>query len=118
MSRKRRVFSSEFKQKVVQEVLSGSSQVQVAARHSLSANTVNLWMHHYRNGRLGGEATGDAKLAQLLSENRELKQLVGQKELEIEFLKRATALLHERSNDPSLIASGGPVLRRKRNARS
>jgi len=109
MSRSRRVFSAEFKQAVVQEVLSGERQVKVARKHGLAVNTVGLWIKSYKTGRLGGEATGDLQLTQLLAENRELKQLVGHKELQIEFLKKAQAFLTERRDSSSLIASGGPV---------
>lgn len=119
MSKTRRVFTSEFKTQVVQSVLAGERQVQVARRHGLSVNTVNLWLKAYRSGRLGGEATADAQnMAHLLAENRELKQLLGHKELQIEFLKKAQSYLHEQQNSNSLIASGGPVSRKKKNARS
>jgi transposase-like protein len=118
MSRSKRVFSVEFKQAVVQEVLSGESQVKVARKHALAVNTVGLWIKSYKTGRLGGEATGDLQLTQLLAENRELKQLLGHKELQIEFLKRAQTFLHEKRDSTSLIASGGPGSRTKKNARS
>lgn len=116
MSRKRRLFSSEFKQQVVQAVLSGSSQAAVARRYELSANTVLLWVKAYRGGRLGGEATADVQ--QLLAENRELKQLLGKLTLENEFLKRAEAFAADKKSGSTLLASGGPVSRSKKNVRS
>jgi len=118
MSRSKRVFSTEFKQAVVQEVLSGESQVKVARKHSLSVNTVALWIKSYQTGSLGGEGTGDIQLTHLLAENRELKQLLGHKELQLEFLKRAQSFLNEKRSSTSLIASGGAGSRTKKNARS
>jgi transposase-like protein len=118
MSRSKRVFSAEFKQAVVQEVLSGEKQVKVARKHGLAVNTVGLWIKSYQTGSLGGEGTGDLQLTQLLAENRELKQLVGHKELQIEFLKKAQTFLTEKRSSTSLIASGGPGSVKKKNARS
>ena len=120
MSRTRRVFSREFKAQVVEDVLSGESQIKAARQHGVSVNTVNLWVKAYRTGRLGGEATGaDARqLAQLLAENRELKQIIGHKELQLEFLKKAQSYLPEQRSSTCLIASGGPVSRKKKNARA
>jgi hypothetical protein len=54
----------------------------------------------------------------LLSENRQLKELLGKKELELDFLKRVAAFERERSGGSSVIASGGPVSPRKKPARS
>lgn len=118
MSRSRRVFSAEFKHAVVQEVLSGESQIKVARKHGLSVNTIGLWKKSYQTGSLGGEGTGDIQLTQLLAENRELKQLLGHRELQIEFLKRAQAFSAEKRSSNSLIASGGSGSRTKKNARS
>jgi transposase-like protein len=118
MSRSKRVFSPEFKQAVVQEVLAGESQVKVARKHSLSVNTVGLWIKSYKTGSLGGEGTGGLQLTQLLAENRELKQIIGHKELQIEFLKKAQTFLAEKRDATSLIAVGGPGSRTKKNARS
>lgn len=120
MSRSKRVFSPEFRQAVVQDVLTGESQIKAARRHGVSVNTVNLWVKAYRTGRLGGEATGadPRQLAQLLAENRELKQLIGHKELQIEFLKKAQSYLPGQKSSTCLIASGGAVSRKKKNARS
>jgi transposase-like protein len=118
MSRTKRVFSVEFKQAVVQEVLSGESQVKVARKHALSVNTVGLWIKSFKTGSLGGEGTGDLQLTRLLAENRELKQLLGHKELQIEFLKKAQTYLHEQKSSHSLLASGGAGSVKKKNARS
>ncbi len=118
MSRGKRVFSVEFKQAIVQEVLSGESQVKVARKHSLSVNTVGLWIKRYKTGSLGGEGTGDLQRTRLLAENRELKQLLGHKELQIEFLKKAQTYLHEQRSSHSLIASGGAGSAKQKNVRS
>lgn len=109
MSRLKRRFSAEFKFQVVQEVLSGTSQATVARRHSVSANTILQWLKAYRAGRLGGEATSGADVQQLLAENRQLKELLGQRDLENDFLKKAAAFAQQRKNGGSLMVTS-PVL--------
>ena len=109
MSRFRRLFSTDFKHQVVQEVLSGQSQAVVARRHSVSANTIFNWLKAYRTGRVGGEATSGADVQQLLAENRQLKELLGQRDLEMDFLKKAAAFAQQAKNGSSLIVhSPGP----------
>jgi transposase-like protein len=118
MGSKGRRFSDEFKHRVVQDVLTGESQGAVSRRHGLAVNTVSKWVKAYRSGRLGGEATGGTDVQHLLAENRQLKELLGKKELELDFLKRAATFERERSSGSSVIASGGPVSLRKKRARS
>jgi hypothetical protein len=72
-------------------------------------------MKAYRTGRLGGGATGSSDVQHLLAENRQLKELLGKKELELEFLKKAEAFARELKSGFSSIGSGGS--RRKKNAR-
>jgi len=117
MGARGRRFSEEFKLHVVQEVLSGERQAVVARRHSVSVNSLSLWMKAYRTGRLGGGATGDPDVQRLLAENRQLKELLGKKELELEFLKKAEAFARELKKDSSSIGSGSGVSRRKKNVR-
>ena len=58
-------------------------------------------------GCLGGEAPG-AELQALKAENRELKQLLGQQALEIEFLKRVAAYCRQQKSGNSPNTSGEP----------
>jgi hypothetical protein len=81
-------------------------------------NTVGLWIRSFKTGSWGGEGTGELQLTRLLAENRELKQLLGHKELQIEFLKRAQTYLHEQRSSTSLLASGGAGSAKKKNARA
>ena len=117
MGASRRRFSEEFKLQVIQEVLSGERQAVVARRHSVSVNSLSLWMKAYRTGRLGGGATGGSDMQRLLAENRQLKELLGKKELELEFLKKAEAFARELKNGSSSIGSGTGGSRRKKNVR-
>jgi transposase-like protein len=75
MARQHRVFTPEFKLRVVQEVMSVQSQASVARRYELSPQRVMAWKQAFETGRLGGEATGGTDVQRLLSENRQLKEL-------------------------------------------
>jgi transposase-like protein len=70
MPRQRRVFSPEFKLRVVQEVESGQSQASVARKYELSPHLIPLWKKALQAGRLGGEATGDPSVEVLLRDQQ------------------------------------------------
>jgi transposase-like protein len=106
MARQRRVFSPEFKLRVVQEVLSGQSQASVARKYELSPHRLMAWKQAFETGRLGGEATGGPDVQQLLSENRELGEVVREQLLEIRFLKKALAAFQHQNDDNGCISSG------------
>lgn len=108
MARQRRYFSEQFKLQVVHELLSGTAtQAQLARRYNLSPHLILQWRKALEAGRLGGEAPA-AELQALKAENRELKQLLGQQALEIEFLKRVAAYCQRKKNSGSSLTSGEP----------
>jgi len=108
MARQRRYFSEQFKLQVVHEFLSGTAtQAQLARRYNLSPHLILQWRKALDAGRLGGEAPG-ADLQALKAENRELKQLLGQQALELEFLKKVAAYCRQKQNSTSLITNGAP----------
>lgn len=82
MARKR--FTKEFVGEVVQEVLDGLTQMEVAAKYGISAKTLSRWC-----------LSAKAKLApEQLAENQELQRLrkeVRQLQAENEFLKKAAS---------------------------
>jgi transposase-like protein len=99
----------EFKQALVQEVLSGQRRSQVARKYDLSAETLREWIEQFRAGRLGGEATGTdaaAELSRLRLENFQLRQLASQQALEIAFLKKLSPFPTPPPGDGSSKSSG------------
>jgi len=108
MARQRRYFSEQFKLQVVHELLSRTAtQAQLARRYTLSPHLILQWRKALDAGRLGGEAPV-AELQALKVENRELKQLLGQQALELEFLKRVAAYCRQKQNGNSSITNGMP----------
>lgn len=113
MARPRRVFSPEFKLRMVQEVLAGQSQASVARKYELSPHLIPLWKKAFQAGRLGGEATGGPSVAALEQQIADLQRLVGKKEEQIEFLKRAAHFSPSPTAAGSSLKVGSPSRRTK-----
>ncbi|PEI84687.1 transposase [Bacillus pseudomycoides] len=105
---KRRKFTIEFKKKIAQEAIEVGSQVQVARKNELSQKTVSRWVKEYREGLLTEDSknqpkkrkqtrkpeVSDTEAVDILEENQylekendKLKNLIGEKELEIAILR-------------------------------
>ena len=92
MARHRRVFSPEFKLRVVQEVQSGQSQASVARKYELSPHLIPLWKKAFQTGRLGGEATGGPSVQALLLDQQIKAEIIHEQAQEIHLLKKALAI--------------------------
>ena len=90
MKKKRRKFSSEFKEEAVKLVIEQGYSVSEAARNlGIHSNLLGRWKREYEDDGTGGSDTGNsvlmkAELARLRKENKRLKQ-------EREILKKAAA---------------------------
>jgi len=84
--RSQRNFSLEFKQRVVEEFLSGESRpAQLCRRYSISSSVLYHWKKQYSRGKFNNEPTEEAALKDRIEK---LERLVGRLTLENEFLKR------------------------------
>jgi transposase len=93
MARRRR-FSSEFKARVVLELISGAkSQAQVCREHELNPNMVSRWKAEFveRSPELF-RSNGQADAHQ--TRVAELERMVGRLTLELEVAKKASTLLN------------------------
>jgi len=124
MGRTGRRFSDEFKRQVIREVLSGKSQSVVAREHSVSKNTLGLWLKAWRSGSLGGEGTGGADVQKLLVHLRaqeeriaQLERLLGKKEAELDLLKKLESFERDGNSGSTFIASGPGRLPKRKPAR-
>lgn len=101
MPRQRRSFSPEFKRRVVQELESGQSQAAVARKYELSPHLLPQWRRAVRAGRLGGEATGDPSVAELLADQQIKGEIIQQQTQQIHLLKKALASFSPPSSSAS-----------------
>lgn len=93
MSRKRRRFSSEFKAKVVLEILSGQrTKAEICRTHRLRPDLVTRWTRQLVEGAPtlfemgGGEDAHQQQVA-------DLERLVGRLTLELEAAKKVSSIL-------------------------
>ena len=98
MARQRRVFSPEFKLRVVQEVESGQSQASVARKYELSPHLIPLWKKAFQAGRLGGEATSGPSVQELLLDQQIKAEIIQEQAQQIHLLKKALALSSSKSS--------------------
>lgn len=82
MTRKR--YSEEFKASVVQRIVGGEAQMQVAREFGLSNKTVNGW-YRTAKSKLSTDEVNE------LDQIQQLKKELRQAKAEIEFLKKAAA---------------------------
>lgn len=100
--RQQRYFSEEFKRKKVGEIDKNVTTVrEVCREYQVSGTAVYQWIYKYSYMRKKGirqviEPKSDTRKLQLLKEQiKELEQVVGQKQLRIDFLSKMIAIAEE-----------------------
>lgn len=84
----RRVFSKEYKEKVVNLMLSGSkSQIQLSKELGINVSTLQKWKKAY----LESQDPEKVILKEATAEERRLRKELQEAKLEIEILKKAMA---------------------------
>lgn len=96
---KRRSYPKEFKEQIIKEVQEIGSVYQVAKRHDIAPTTIYGWIKAKNtNHKAWDETPGTAKrmseyipsskeFKELESENTKLKELLGEKDLELSILR-------------------------------
>ena len=90
-----RIFSEELKKKIVKDLVSkGITMRQVVAEHQVNRNSVYNWLYkyspqHQRKATLVVQMQSEeAKTHELRQRVAELERIIGQKQLEIDFLNK------------------------------
>lgn len=93
--RERRIFSEELKKKAIKELVSKRTTIKsLMAEHQVSANTVYRWLYQYSPYheqkctlvvQMKSEELKNSELRQRMAD---LERIVGQKQLEIDFLNK------------------------------
>lgn len=102
LERHRRYFSEEFKRKKVSEIERNLTTVlEVSREYQVTRAAVYNWVYKYSTHRKKGtkqviELESDTRKIQALKEKiRDLEQLLGQKQVELEFHKKMVDLASE-----------------------
>jgi transposase len=100
MASKQRNYSSEFKAKVVLEVVSGQRTVSEASRaHKVHSSVINRWRNEFlkqAHQAFGGQGMGEDSAAKIA----ELERMIGQLTMELSVAKKASALWSLNGNEP------------------
>jgi transposase-like protein len=84
----RKQYTSEFKFKLVQEVLKNSNTTEVARKHGLNFNLLSNWKNHFlAYGKQVFETTTDKEKEELKKKVAKLEQIIGKKEIELNLIK-------------------------------
>ena len=103
--RHRRRFSEEFKKEQVSLIERGHlTQADVCRRYDVRANSVGKWMDKYGYNRKKGLIMISSKkdydkLSTIEQENKELKQIIGEQQVELLYLKKLLEKAREHIGD-------------------
>lgn len=115
--RMRRTFTKEFKRRVVEELLSGTTTAASQCRkYNIAYPVLVHWKKAYSDGRLDNEPTTEAGYQDKLAE---LERMVGRLTMENELLKKALKLAsrYQKSNGKSSEIISSPLETQKGGAR-
>lgn len=99
--RRQRKYQQWFKREVVEELLSGRSNInQLSRKHEISKALISYWRDQYLGGDLQEDTGNDVR--DLRRRVRELEQLVGRLTLDNDLLKKALAYMGRRERGISL----------------
>jgi len=108
MGIKRRQYSKEFKEEVVQKVLSGKSALELRKENNISPRLINRWRRQYLEGELKGN-NDNQEIRKLRVQVAKLEQMIGKLTMENYILKKEKEyILQKRKENSSIIT--GPYL--------
>lgn len=108
MGIKRRQYSKEQKEEIVQKALSGKSILELGKENNVSPGLINRWRRQYLNGELNGN-NNNQEIKKLEIQVAKLEQMIGKLTMENYILKKEKEyLLQRKKEDSSIIA--GPYL--------
>lgn len=99
MKKRHRIFSREFKAEIVQEIEQGKLRIiEVCRLYEVSTTSVYKWLYQYGKKSKKGvrmvveKESEEVKRKELESKVKELERLLGQKQVEIEYLKKVVEI--------------------------
>jgi len=105
MGIKRRQYSKEQKEEMVQKALSGKSILALGKENNLSPGLINRWRRQYLNGELNS-ITNHQEIKKLETQVAKLEQMIGKLTMENYILKKEKEyLLQKKKEDSSIITA-------------
>ena len=112
MGIKKRKYSQEFKEEIVQKALSGERILALGKEHNLSPGLINRWKRQYLDGELINNNT-DQEVKKLQTQVGKLEQMIGKLTMENYILKKEKEYILQRKKEDSSIITG-PYLNPKK----
>ena len=90
MGRNKKTYTDEFKKKCIQELMEGKLAIEVCSGNNIFPSTLSDWKKAILENGFGSKELKKAQKLQKETETRleAARLLIGQKELEIELLKK------------------------------
>jgi len=104
MSIKRRQYSKEQKEEMVQKALSGKSILALGKENNISPGLINRWRRQYLDGELSNN--NDQEVKKLETQVAKLEQMIGKLTMENYILKKEKEYLLQREKEDSSIITG------------
>ena len=113
MGIKKRKYSKEQKEEIVQRALSGERVLELGKENNISPGLINRWKRQYLDGELSGNNNREVK--KLETQVAKLEQMIGKLTMENYILKKEKEyILQRKKEDLSIIT--GPYLNRSKKA--
>ena len=97
MGIKKRKYSQEFKEEIVQRALSGERILELGKEHNISPGLINRWKRQCLNGELHNNTNQKAE---------KLEQMIGKFTMENYILKKEKEYILQRKKEGSSIITG------------
>jgi transposase-like protein len=105
MGLKKRQYTKEQKEELVQALLSGQTALGLGREHNISPGLINRWRRQYLNGQLG-ENNNNQKINKLQKEIAKLEQMIGKLTMENYILKKEKEYMIQTKKEDSSIVTG------------
>ena len=104
MDIKKRKYSKEQKEEVVQRALSGERILELGKKNNISPGLINRWERQYLDGELSGNNNQEIK--KLETQVAKLEQMIGKLTMENYILKKEKEYILQRKKEGSSIITG------------
>ena len=105
MGLKKRQYTKEQKEELVQALLSGQRALELGREHNISPGLINRWKRQYLNGQLD-ENDNNQKINKLQKEIARLEQMIGKLTMENYVLKKEKEYIIQNKKEDSSIITG------------
>jgi transposase-like protein len=103
MGIKKRKYSKEQKEEVVQRALSGERILALGKENNISPGLINRWKRQYLDGELSGN---NQEIKKLETQVAKLEQMIGKLTMENYILKKEKEYILQRKKEGSSIIAG------------